>query len=188
MVFQTHFDTDIVVVSVGRAPEYGFSKPVRDGIRLVEGLGVQDDAHAGSTVMHQYLKQRDADAPNLRQVHLLPMELIDELNAKGFELAPGDLGENVTTRGIDLIGLPRGTRLALGAEAVVEVAGLRYPCSKMDDLRPGLFNAVIDQDEDGNQVLKPGVMCVVAHEGEVRAGDAITVELPAPPHEALRPV
>lgn len=180
--------TDATIVSVGRAAEYGFSKPIHDSIRLVEGLGVESDAHAGETVQHQWLKQRDPDKPNLRQVHLLSEELIEELNADGFNLKPGDLGENVTTRGLDLINLPRGTRLQLGADTVLEVTGLRFPCSKMDDLRPGLFKAVIDEDENGNQILKPGVMTVVVTGGEVHAGDAIDVQLPPEPHEALKPV
>lgn len=177
-----------VVTAVGRVQEHALSKPVRESIRLIAGVGVEGDAHAGETVQHQWLVQRDPAAPNLRQVHVLSEELIDELNADGFSVGPGDLGENVTTRGLELIKLPAGTRLRLGAEAIVEVTGLRYPCSQLDDLQPGLFAAVIDEDEHGNQILKPGVMSIVVTGGEVHAGDTIGVELPAEPHEALKPV
>lgn len=177
-----------VVAAVGRAPKHSLSKPVRENIRLIEGVGVEGDAHAGETAQHQWLVKRDPTAPNRRQVHLLPEELIDELNADGFSVGPGDLGENVTTRGLELIKLPAGTRLRLGAEAVVEVTGLRYPCAQLDDFQAGLFAAVIDKDEHGNQILKPGVMSIVVTGGEVHAGDTIAVELPAEPHEALKPV
>lgn len=179
---------DATVVSVGRAPEYGFSKPTRPAITLLASIGIEGDAHAGETVKHQFLMQRDPAAPNLRQVHLLSEELIDELNAEGFTVTPGDLGENITTRGLDLIKFPAGTRLRLGAEVTLEVTGLRYPCSKLDDLEKGLFQAVIGQDEHGDQVLKLGVMSIVVAGGEVRAGDAIEVALPREPHVPLKPV
>lgn len=181
-------DGDTVVVAVGSVPEHALSKPLRTGIRLIEGIGVEGDAHAGEQVQHQWFAKRDPAAPNLRQVHLLSEELIEELNSGGFHVAPGDLGENVTTRGLKLIDLPAGTRLRLGTEAVVEMTGLRYPCSQLDDLQPGLFAAVIGEDEQGKQILKPGVMSIVVTGGEVRAGDAIVVELPAEPHTALKPV
>ena len=179
---------DTVVVAVGRAREHALSKPVCESIQLIAGIGVESDAHAGETVKHRWLVERDPSAPNLRQVHLLSEELIDELNADGFNVGPGDLGENVTTRGLELISLPAGTRLRLGAEAVVEVTGLRYPCSQLDELQPGLFAAVIGEDDHGNQILKPGVMSIVVTGGEVRPGDTIGVELPAEPHAALKPV
>ena len=128
---------------------------------------------------------RDPGQPNLRQVHLLGAELHDELQGAGFRIEAGQMGENITTRGMDLLGLPRGTRLAIGSAAVVEVTGLRNPCSQLDGLQPGLMRAVLDRDADGNLVRKAGVMSIVISGGEVRPGDRITAELPPPPHHRL---
>ena len=155
-----------------------FSKPPRGSIRLVAGLGVEGDAHMGETVKHRSRVKADPTQPNLRQVHLIHAELHDELRAKGFEVKPGDMGENVTTRGIDLLGLPTGALLRLGAEAVVRVTGLRNPCAQLDNFQDGLMQAVLDRDAEGNLVRKAGIMGVVVTGGEVRPGDAITVELP----------
>src|SRR4029077_10049461 len=126
--------------------------------------------------------------PNLRQVHLVHCELFDELRHKGFAIAPGDIGENVTTSGIDLLTLPRGTRLKLGASAIVEVTGLRNPCIQLNTFRAGLMDATLDKDADGNLIRKAGIMSIVIAGGEVRPGDAIGIELPPKPHEALAPV
>jgi MOSC domain-containing protein YiiM len=155
---------------------------------LVAGLGVEGDAHLGRTVQHRSRVARDPTQPNLRQVHLIHGELHDELRALGFEVGPGDLGENVTTRGVDLLGLPAGTRLRLGDEAVVEVTGLRNPCAQLDRFQDGLLAAVLDRDGDGELVRKAGVMGVVVTGGAVRPGDPIAVEVPPPPRAALRPV
>jgi MOSC domain-containing protein YiiM len=176
------------VVAVSAAREHVFSKETRPAIRLLAGLGVEGDAHMGTTVKHRSRVRRDPSQPNLRQVHLIHEELHDELRAQGFAVAPGDMGENVTTRGVDLLALPTGTRLALGAEAVVEVTGLRNPCAQLDRFQDGLMSAVLDRDEDGGLVRKSGVMGVVVAGGEVRPGDAIRVELPAPPHRPLAKV
>ncbi|MBI4898557.1 MAG: MOSC domain-containing protein [Actinobacteria bacterium] len=176
------------VTSVSSAATYAFSKPRRESIRLVEGIGVDGDVHSGPTVKHQWNMEREPAAPNLRQVHLVPEELLDELNAAGFSLAPGEIGENITTRGIDLINLPLGTRLRLGDSAVVEVTGLRDPCSKLDKLRPGLMKATLERDADGNLIRKAGVMSVVLDGGDLHAGDSIVVELPAGEHLALKPL
>lgn len=157
-------------------------------VRLVEGLGVEGDAHAGATVKHRSRVAHDPSQPNLRQVHLIHAELHDELATKGFRLAPGEMGENVTTRGIDLLSLPVGARLHLGASAVVEVTGLRNPCKQLDGLRPGLMAATIDRDAAGGLVRKAGVMGVVIMGGELRAGDPITIALPERPHRALEKV
>ena len=146
------------------------------------------DAHAGETVQHRSRKRWNPGLPNLRQVHLLASELLSELRAAGFEAAPGLLGENVTTEGVDLLGLPAGARLALGDEAVVEVTGLRNPCVQLDRFQPGLMEAVLERDDDGGLVRRSGVMGIVVAGGEIRAGDAIAVELPAEPHAALKPV
>jgi len=176
------------VVSVAVSATHSFSKPPADAIELVAGHGVHGDAHAGATVRHRYLVRKDAAAPNLRQVHLVHRELFDELAAQGFSLAPGDIGENVLTAGVDLLRLPAGTRLHLGDEAVVELTGLRSPCRQLDDFQAGLMAAVLDRAADGSPVRKSGVMSVVVVGGTVRPGDTIRVVLPAEPHRALAPV
>jgi MOSC domain-containing protein YiiM len=177
-----------LVGAVSRGARHTFSKGNEDRIRLLAGLGVEGDAHAGRTVQHRSQVRRDPTQPNLRQVHLLHAELHDELHAQGFTVMPGDLGENVTTRGIDLLGLPTGTRLTLGDAAVVQVTGLRNPCVQLDRFQAGLMAAVLDRDEDGTLIRKSGVMAVVLTGGEVAPGDAISVELPQPPHAPLRQV
>ncbi len=179
---------DGAVVAVSRSGSHTFSKPNEGSIRLVAGLGVEGDAHAGETVKHRSRVARDPSQPNLRQVHLIHAELFDELAAKGFAVAPGALGENVTTSGVDLLALPRGTQLRIGDEAVVEVTGLRNPCAQIDGLQQGLMAAVLDRDEQGNLVRKAGIMGIVVSGGEVRAGDAIRVELPAGERVPLEPV
>ncbi|MBM3559766.1 MAG: MOSC domain-containing protein, partial [Alphaproteobacteria bacterium] len=162
--------------------------PVAPAIRLVAGLGVEGDAHQGATVRHRSRVRRDPGAPNLRQVHLLHAELFDELAATGFAIAPGVMGENVTTRGIDLLGLPVATRLRLGAEAEVEITGLRNPCVQLDGLRRGLMAATLARDPFGGLVRKAGVMAIVVAGGEIRPGDAVTAILPPLPHLPLQPV
>jgi MOSC domain-containing protein YiiM len=176
------------VLAVHRSSSHSFSKYAEDAIVLVPGLGVQGDAHAGATVKHRSRVARNASAPNLRQVHLLHTELFDQLVAQGFAVFAGDMGENITTRGIDLLALATGTRLHIGASAVVEVTGLRNPCSQIDRFQPGLTAAVLDRDADGRLLRKTGVMGVVLAGGEVRAGDTIVVHLPSKPHRALEPV
>lgn len=177
-----------VVEAVSRAAEHTFSKVNHGCIRLLAGLGVEGDAHMGHTVRHRSRVARDPNQPNLRQVHLIHGELLDELRAQGFETAPGAMGENVTTRGIDLLGLPTGSRLTLGAEAVVEVTGLRNPCVQLDHFQQGLMSAVLGRDAAGELVRKAGVMAIVVTSGEVRPADPIGVELPPPPHVRLQRV
>jgi MOSC domain-containing protein YiiM len=177
-----------VVEAVSRAPEHEFSKENAARIRLLAGLGVEGDAHLGRTVQHRSRMARDPSGPNLRQVHLLHGELHDELRAQGFDVTPGALGENVTTRGVDLLALPTGSRLRLGGEAVVEVTGLRNPCVQLDRFRQGLMAAVLDRDDRGRLVRKAGVMAVVVASGDVRPGDPVAVELPPPPHARLKQV
>jgi MOSC domain-containing protein YiiM len=176
------------VVSVAVGATHAFSKPCVDAIELIAGFGVRGDAHAGATVRHRYLVRKDPTAPNLRQVHLVHRELFDELAAKGFTVGSGDIGENVVTEGVDLLGLPVGTRLHLGVEAVVELTGLRSPCRQLDGFQPGLMAAVLDRAPDGALVRKSGVMSVVLQGGTVRPGDAIRVELPAGPQRGLEPM
>ena len=168
-----------VVASVHRSQTHSFSKSTQAHIRLVAGLGVEADAHSGATVKHRWRVARHAAEPNLRQVHLIHGELHDELNAAGFHVSAGDLGENITTRGIDLLGLSTGTRLYLGTEAVVEVTGLRSPCVQLDRHERGLLAALLSRDEHGAVVRKSGVMSIVIAGGIVRGGDVIRVEPPA---------
>jgi MOSC domain-containing protein YiiM len=177
-----------IVAAVSRSPTHTMRKANQGAIRLVAGLGVADDAHQGVTVKHRSRVARDPSQPNLRQVHLVHAELHDELKQAGFEVYPGYMGENVTTRGIDLLGLPTGTRLRLGATAVVEVTGLRNPCTQLNGIQPGLMNAVLARDADGNLIRKAGIMGIVLAEGEVCPGDPIQIELPAEPHQPLEPV
>jgi MOSC domain-containing protein YiiM len=164
------------------------SKPGHEWIRLLEGLGVEGDAHMGTTVKHRSRVARDPTTPNLRQVHLIHAELLDELALRGFTVAPGRMGENVTTRGVDLLGLPTGTRLHVGATAVIEVTGLRNPCMQLEGIQEGLMKAVLDRGPDGALIRKAGIMSIVLVGGELRAGDPIALELPAGPHRPLEPV
>jgi MOSC domain-containing protein YiiM len=175
----------VVVVAVSSSPKHTLTKPNQDFIRLVAGLGVEGDAHAGSTVKHRSRVARDPTQPNLRQVHLVHSELFDELQSNGFSVSPGRMGENITTAGIDLLGLATGTRLHIGSEAVVEVTGLRNPCHQLDKIQPGLMAAVLDKDAAGNLVRKAGIMAIVLVGGEIRPGDAIRAELPAEPRRPL---
>ena len=177
-----------VVLAVSRSPTHTFSKPNHTGIQLVAGLGVEGDAHLGTTVRHRSRVAKDPSQPNLRQVHLIHAELFDELKAQGFDVAAGAMGENITTRGIDLLGLPTGARLLIGKSAVIEVTGLRNPCVQIDRFQKGLMAATLDRDRDGNLVRKTGVMSIVIAAGDVRPGDAIAVDLPKAPHRPLQPV
>jgi MOSC domain-containing protein YiiM len=179
---------DSIVVAVSRSADRGVRKSGADGISLVAGLGVDGDVHAGERVRHRSRMRADPSQPNLRQVHLIHSELHDELRERGFHVDAGEMGENVTTRGVDLLGLPAGTRLRLGDEAVVEVTGLRNPCNQLDGVQPGLMQAVLDRNGGGELVRKSGVMGIVVAGGEVRRGHPISVELPAEPYRALEPV
>ena len=176
------------VAAVALAPGHGFSKAVVPSINLVAGVGVAGDAHAGEKVKHRSRVAIDPEQPNLRQVHLLHVELLDELAAAGFCLTAGQVGENVLTRGVDLLALPTGTRLALGAEAVVELTGLRNPCAQLDGFQRGLTQAMIECGPAGEVVRKAGVMAIVVRGGMVAPGNAIAVALPAMPHRAMGPV
>ncbi|MGE3956021.1 MAG: MOSC domain-containing protein [Vicinamibacterales bacterium] len=176
------------VVAVAKDGAHRFSKRLQTDVRLLAGLGVEGDAHAGVTVQHRSRVARNPSQPNLRQVHLLMREVLDELNANGFPITPGMLGENITTAGVDLLALPRGTRLRLGEEAVVEVTGLRNPCVQIENFHEGLLTAVLDRDPAGHVHRKAGVMAIVLSGGVVAPGDPIVVELPAGPHVPLEVV
>ena len=176
-----------VVLAVSSKRSHGPDKKNRLFIRLIEGHGVEGDAHCGERVKHRSRARFNPGLPNLRQVHLMHAELHDELNAKGFRILPGYMGENVTTRGVDLLALPKGAKVRLGPEAVVELTGLRNPCIQLERLQEGLMQACLE-DQDGVLIRKAGVMAVVLAGGEVRAGDAVAVELPPEPHAPLKPV
>ncbi len=176
---------DGAVAAVCNNDEHSFSKPSRSSITLLAGLGVQGDAHAGVTVQHRSRVAQDPVQPNLRQVHLMPQELFREVSQAGFTVAPGDLGENITTAGIDLLGLPVGTLLHIGSQAVVEVTGLRNPCTQIDDFQDGLLRQVVGRDESGKIVRKAGIMGIVVTGGEVQTGDPISIQLPAQPFRPL---
>lgn len=177
-----------VVTAVSRSATHTMAKPNQESITLMTGLGVEGDAHMGETVKHRSRVAREPSKPNLRQVHVIHAELLQELGEAGFALDPGQMGENVTTSGIDLLGLPAGARLLLGNSAVIEVTGLRNPCTQLDGIHPGLMAATLGRDENGDVVRKAGVMSIVVAGGEVRPGDPIRVVLPPPPHRRLGPV
>ena len=177
-----------VVAAVCRSPTHSLTKPISDSIRLLAGLGVEGDAHSGATVKHLSRIFKFGNVPNLRQIHLMHAELFDELREAGFKVWAGLMGENVTTRGIDLLGLPTGARLHLGKEAVVEVTGLRNPCRQLNKLQPGLMAATLARDVAGTLIRKAGVMGIVLASGQVCEGDAIAIELPSLPHQPLAPV
>jgi MOSC domain-containing protein YiiM len=175
------------VVAVHRARRHEFSKQTADEVVLIEGIGVEGDSHAGVTVQHRSRVRFTPRALNLRQVHLMHAELFDQIAADGFTVSPGDLGENITTHGIDLLGLPTGTLLRLGDEAVVEVTGLRNPCVQIDRFQDGLMKRLTPSTDDGFARLA-GIMSIVRAGGTVRAGDRIVVQLPAGEQRPLQPV
>lgn len=173
------------VTAVAANPVYSFSKPLRETIRIVAGHGVEGDVHAGMTVKHRSRIAVDPTQPNLRQVHLMACELFDDLARAGFAINPGDLGENVTTCGLDLLGLGVGTLLHLGQGAIVEITGLRNPCQQIEAFRPGLLAQVVSRGADGALIRRAGIMAIAIATGEVKPGDAIAVEVPAGPHRPL---
>lgn len=177
-----------VVIAVSRKATHTFSKDNQNSIRLLSGMGVEGDAHMGETVKHRSRVAQNPNQPNLRQVHLIHAELHDELRAAGFHISAGQMGENITTRGVDLLGLPKGTRLCIGDTAMIEVTGLRNPCVQLDSFQSGLMAAVLGRDEHGNLIRKAGIMAVVLTDGEIRPGDPIHIVLPPQPHQALERV
>jgi len=176
------------VVAVSSSPVHAFSKRTASQIMLLTGLGVEGDAHCGVTVKHRSRVAQDPTQPNLRQVHLIHSELFEELAVNGFAVAPGELGENVTTSGVNLHALPVGTHLHLGPSAIVRLTGLRNPCAQIDRFQSGLMSAVLGRTPGGELVRKAGVMGVVIACGHVVPGQAIGVTLPAEPHRALERV
>ncbi len=173
------------IKTVSRSSTHSISKTVVPSITLLTGLGVENDAHQGKLVQHRSRVRANPNQPNLRQVHLIHSELLDELFAEGYRIKPGDMGENICTRGIDLLGLPLGAILQMGKNARIEITGLRNPCNQLNGLSEGLMDAVLDRDERGNLVRKSGIMAIVLAGGEVKPGDPIEVTLPPEPYTAL---
>jgi len=176
------------VAALHRSREHEFSKRSESRLHLIAGMGVEGDAHCGATVRHRSRVAADPTQPNLRQVHLVHGELLDELRAAGFDVGPGDIGENITTRGIDLLSLPTGATLRIGTTALVALTGLRNPCRQLDDFRPGLQGAVLGRSPEGELVRKSGVMGIVVLGGPIEVGDPIEVRLPPGPPVALQRV
>lgn len=179
---------DGVVVAVAKDSDHRFSKVLAAEITIVAGLGVAGDAHQGVTVQHRSCVAADPKQPNLRQVHLIQAELFDELGARGFKVVPGDMGENIATRGIDLLDLPRGSLLRIGSRVVLEVTGLRNPCAQIERFQKGLLAAVLDRGPNGELIRKAGIMTIVLEGGAVQADDLITIDLPPLPHLPLERV
>ncbi len=176
------------VVSVSRSPSHSFSKHPAPEIRILAGLGVEGDAHAGEKVQHLYRIRQNPNAPNLCQVHLIAAEFLDELQTLGFPIQPGRMGENLIVRGVDLLSLPVGAILRIGPDAVLEITGLRDPCNQLNKLQPGLMEACVARDLDGSLIRKAGVMSVAVTSGLIRPGDPILLELPPHPHRKMGPV
>ncbi|WEG14635.1 MOSC domain-containing protein [Pullulanibacillus sp. KACC 23026] len=175
------------VIAVCLSGKHTFSKNIQEKIRLVEGLGVEGDAHFGSTVKHRSRVAQNPNQPNLRQVHLIHRELFEELEDR-FSIEPGQMGENITTVGINLLDLPTGTKLYIGGTAIVQVTGLRNPCAQIDEFKPGLLKAVLDKDSEGTVIRKAGIMGIILQSGEVKPGDSIIVEWPSKPYKKLERV
>ena len=175
-----------IVIAVNISPTHSFQKFNQDSIKLIVGKGIEGDTHAGKTVQHRSRVVKDPNQPNLRQIHLIHSELHTELNNNGFDVSPGDMGENITTKGIDLLGLPTDTKLHIGGEAIIQVTGLRNPCAQLDNFKSGLMSAVLDRDKAGNIVRKAGIMSIVIADGTVKPGDSIRIELPAKPYRPSR--
>jgi MOSC domain-containing protein YiiM len=173
------------ITSLSRSSTHTVSKTCVPELELLEGLGVAGDAHMGITVKHQSRVAQNPDQPNLRQVHLIHAELLDELAAKGYDIAPGAMGENILTSGVPLLELPLDTELQLGDHALIRITGLRNPCAQLDKLAPGLMKALLDRAADGSLIRKGGIMAVVLRNGIIRIGDGIQVRLPAQPYTAL---
>ncbi len=173
-------------MSVSLSEDHNFSKKTCSRITLLKGLGVEGDAHCGAKVQHRSRVAKNPDQPNLRQIHLLQSEILDELKGLGFSVQPGEMGENITTAGIDLISLPTNARIKIGNSAVIEIKGLRNPCSQINDFKKGLMNQFLAKDQTGNAVYKAGVMGIVLEGGEIARGDKISVSMPDGPHIKLQ--
>lgn len=177
-----------VVLSVNKSDVHNVSKQPHPFIELIEGLGIEGDAHKGKTVQHGYLVRRDPERKNLRQVHLIALEMIEEIKQKGFQIGAGSLGENITTQHIDLIHLPEGTILKIGEEAEIQLTGLRMPCSQLNKVQDGLMKAVLQFDENKKPIPTCGVMSVILKGGKIYPNDSIQIVLPSGDHQPMKEV
>ncbi len=175
------------VVAVSSSSKHSFSKENKQSINLVEESGVEGDAHFGSTVKHRSRVAQNPNQPNLRQVHLIHSELFEDLKGR-YTIEPGQMGENITTVGINLLDLPTDTLMYIGTTAIVKITGLRNPCAQIDHFKPGLLKAVLDKDTEGNLIRKAGIMGIVLQSGEVKSGDSIRIKLPSKPYKKLERV
>ena len=180
--------TQARVIALSISPQHTMHKFARPSVMLIEGIGVEGDAHAGEKVKHRSRVAKNPDQPNLRQVHLVAQELIEQLQKDGFPVVAGIMGENITTQGIDLLALPENTTLVFGSAATIKITGLRNPCAQLDGIKPGLMKAVLDTDEEGNLIRKAGVMATVIAGGVINVGDPISIVFPPEPHQRLKPV
>ena len=176
------------VIAVCSRDAHLFSKENRVEIELIKNFGINGDAHAGMYVKHRSRVKKNPKQLNLRQVHLIPIELLDEMKQHGYDLHPGDLGENITTSGIDLINLPLNSQINIGEEVILEVRGLRDPCKQIEDFKSGLLKKMITKDADGNLIRKTGIMTIVLGGGIVKPNDKIEVVLPKKPYHKLEVV
>ena len=183
-----HSGIKATVVSVSASGKHNFSKQPMSEISLIKEIGIEGDAHAGKKIQHRSRAAKDPDQPNLRQIHLIQEELFSDLKMAGFDIGPGDIGENITTKGIDLLNLPKGTILKIGSSALIEITGLRNPCIQTDSFREGLMSALVEKEPNGYIRRKAGVMGIVLEGGSIKPGDLIRIDLPAEPRNKLEPV
>ncbi|WP_322596991.1 MOSC domain-containing protein [Bradyrhizobium sp. SEMIA] len=122
--------------------------------------------------------------PNLRQVHLIPSELFAALLEAGFPIGARDLGENISTVGLDLERMPLGTLIELGRTAIVELAGLRTPCVLVDRFRAGVKRHVLSSEKTGPS-FRCGVLGIVRFGGPVAPGDTVRARLQSSSFRAL---
>lgn len=175
------------VIALSKSASHTLKKENYNSLELLKGLGVNGDAHMGKNVKHRSRVARNPYQLNLRQVHLIHGELLEELKTNGYHIIPGQMGENITTSGIDLLSLPKDTILKIGVSSI-QITGLRNPCYQLDGIQPGLMKAVLDKDADGNLIRKAGVMAIVLEGGTIETGDEISIEYPEKPHQALEKV
>jgi len=176
------------VHSLSSSAQHSFSKHTTHQVEVIKGIGIKGDAHAGVKVKHRSRVAKDPNQPNLRQIHLIHLELLKELVAKGYTVNPGDLGENITTEGISILNLPKDTILKIGENVAIQITGLRNPCHQIDKFQKGLLKEVVGKNDAGDIIRMAGIMAIVLEGGMIKVNDEILVELPALPHQKLERV
>ncbi len=140
------------VVSVNISRTKGVRKAPVLGCRVVPGLGLEGDAHAGD---------------GHRQVSLLALESIEKMRVEGLDVGPGDFAENITTSGLELVSLPVGTVLRVGGGARLEVSQIGKVCHD----RCAIF------EQAGDCVMpREGIFARVLAGGQIGPGDRVEVE------------